>query len=65
MDRRNREREHVCDFLCLFVQQMMTGSLALSVSGPTLTTKTEFSLGHIHHNSLVVSDRNSTQTSLG
>ena len=49
MERRNREREHECDFLCLFVQQMMTGSLALSVSGPTLMTKTEFSLGHIHH----------------
>ena len=33
---------------CLFVQQMLTVSLAFSVSGPMLTTNTEFSPAHIH-----------------
>lgn len=33
---------------CLFVQQMLTGSLAFSVSGPMLMTKTQFSPAHIH-----------------
>lgn len=32
---------------CLFVQQMLTGSSAFSVSGPMLMTKT-FSPAHIH-----------------